>query len=957
MRAAHAEGGSEGASVRRRQRRGRTDATAARTAIVLLATVTALLLPAAIAPWIQTRVEAAQFTIGVVMPTNHPAVGGISTQINNVIQAAAVQAASLDTANSYTFLPVDSGFTQARGVAAMYQAMGNGSVAIIGELSSQISLAIALAANRYKLWQCSGASTSSALSDKGNFPYFFRTIQDDPQQGVAMAYFLQSMGWKSVNTLSSSDSYGQSISSSFMTAATALGIDVVSNQVFSLTATDYTFQLKAIAESGSNIIVYVGVPDNAVAVLRQAGTMGLLTSHYAWVGPDALGLYFGSVTLNTAQTAADNALVNGFLYVYPRQNGQNAQYAALQAQYRTAVGGSAVVDSVPYGIAYADCVRAMVLGIKRLVGVYGAAAVQTGTHSATLADFLAPFSGASGDVTFDNAGNRQGVFDVMNIWNGTTSTVYSIQTNHSVLPVAAPKFLSGTSTVPADRPQQTILYPQWTDAGVQVLAALRILSIIWFLASLTYTFVRRHQPVVKNLSFPFLASITVGCALVLVSEFLVVDVPTRFSCHGAAWIFTMGYELVLASAAVKTFRVYKIFDNKALAKLKNISNRALFSKIAAVMAVQVLVFAIWVGVAPRWPELVSTKLYLSYACKQDNDTAYLVVLAVSLAYNIGILLTVCFFAYKTRNVMSSFRETSFILYTAQNIFLTGILALLLTLIPFTDFALGAYYVRAVLVLFATVFAHGALVGRVAIALWQQPASASLNQFPESNSASKSVLQSVVHSPLGGNPATPGTAVGGSTAFSAIKGSTGALTATTATPVDTATIVTTGQFPVKQTSKWLAHWVRHTIHLFPNEGILALVPDGTDARGTVGAVLRLTVTQFDPEPPGAAGIPAVELFCHGSSWLVQMEHRDMHSAWVAKLAAVAKASASSMGRNSASGRKGTGGGGGRLRPPSRTGTVAVSGSLVASPSSVMAAAGLPSPGSPAKTESSALMGGK
>ncbi|KNE62763.1 hypothetical protein AMAG_07948 [Allomyces macrogynus ATCC 38327] len=914
---------------KRRRRNGRTRATATRTAIALSATVISVLLVVILAPWARMRVEAAQFTIGVVMPTNHPAVGGISTQINDVIQVAAVQAASLDSANSYTFLPIDSGFTQARGIAAMYRAMGNGSVAIIGELSSQNSLAIALAANRYKLWQCSGASTSSALSDKANFPYFFRTIQDDPQQGVAMAYFLRSMGWRSVNTLSSSDSYGQSISSSFMTAAAALGIDVVSNQVFSLTATDYTFQLKAIAESGSNIIVYVGVPDNAVTVLRQARTMGLLTPHYAWVGPDALGLYFGSVTPNTAQTAADNALVNGFLYVYPRQNGQNTQYAALQAQYRTAVGASAIVDTVPYGIAFADCATAMVLGIKRIVGVYGAAAVQAGTHSATLNDFLAPFTGASGDVTFDSAGNRQGVFDVMNIWNGATTTVYSIQTNYSVSPVAAPTFLSGMSTVPADRPQQTILYPQWTDAGVQVLAALRVLAIVWFLVSLGYTFVRRHQSVVKNLSFPFLASITVGCVLVLVSEFLVVDVPTRFSCHGAAWIFTMGYELVLASAAVKTFRVYKIF----------------------VMVAQTLVFAIWVGVAPRWPELVSTKLYLSYACKQENDTAYLVVLAVSLAYNIGILLTVCFFAYKTRNVMSGFRETSFILYTAQNIFLTGILALLLTLIPFTDFALGAYYVRAVLVFYATVFAHGALVGRVAIALWQQPAIATLTQFPDTGSASKSVLQSVVHSPLGGTLAAAG--AGGGTAFPAIKGSTGALTTTPA--AESATTVTTGQFPVKQTSKWLAHWVRHTIHLFPNEGILALVPDGTDARGKVGTVLRLSATQYDPEPPGAAGIPAVELFCLGSSWLVQMDHRDTHAAWVARLGVVAKASASSMGRNSASGRKGMSGAG-RLRAPSRTGTVAVSGSLVASPSSVMAAMP-PSPGSPAKTESSALMGGK
>ncbi|KNE62767.1 hypothetical protein AMAG_18911 [Allomyces macrogynus ATCC 38327] len=59
----------------------------------------------------------------------------------------------------------------------MYQALANHSVALFGELWSQVPQAVALLANHYKLWQCSGSSTSSALSDKSTYNSFFRTVQ------------------------------------------------------------------------------------------------------------------------------------------------------------------------------------------------------------------------------------------------------------------------------------------------------------------------------------------------------------------------------------------------------------------------------------------------------------------------------------------------------------------------------------------------------------------------------------------------------------------------------------------------------------------------------------------------------------------------------------------------------------------------------------------------------------
>ncbi|KNE73277.1 hypothetical protein AMAG_20736 [Allomyces macrogynus ATCC 38327] len=494
-----------------------------------------------------SAVYAAQFTICVVLPTSHPAVGGITRQINQVIQVASTQAAALDPNNTFTFQFFDSEYTQARGVNAMYQALANHSFALIGELWSQVSQAVALSANHYKLWQCSGASTSSALSDKSTYNYFFRTVQ---------------------------------VTTAFSAAAASLGIEILTHQVFSPMALDISFQLTAIADAGPNIIVYTGHLDNSVQVLRQARAMGLLDPQYVWIGPDVSGLFLGVIPQGTPQTASDIANLNGFLYFYPRQNGRNAAHCAVQAAYQAQRGG--LVDDVAYGITFADCVTATIRGLQRLTSIFGAVAVQAGTHNATLADFLRPFEGASGDVELR-----------------VTTNAYAILPNMTVQPITSPTFASSTSVIPADRPALTVVYPRWSDTGVQAFTAIRGVSILWLAITIVYIFANRRQPM----------------------RVFTIDVPTRFTCHAGMWVFTVGFQCVFAGAAVKAHRVYRIFDNKAT-RLRGISNKVLFTKVAVVMGVQTVLYAIWIGVAPRWVEVVPNKLYLLYTCKQTNDLAY-----------------------------------------------------------------------------------------------------------------------------------------------------------------------------------------------------------------------------------------------------------------------------------------------------------------------------------------------
>ncbi|KAJ3365395.1 hypothetical protein GGF32_009253 [Allomyces javanicus] len=833
--------------------------------------------------------HAANFKIGIILPTSDPSMGAIMTNVSRAIQLATAAAPSIDSVNTYTFVPIDSGFARNTAIDALFAAVDLGATAIIGEYASSISTPMALVGHRWKLWHCSGSSTSSDLSKKNLFPYFYRTMEDDPQQGKAMAYFVKSMGWSVVNSLAGSDSYGNSISQSFMSNAAAQGISVLSNQVFTPgTTTDFTLHLSAIAASGSNVIVFTGYPEDAVLIFRQAKAMGLIGPNWVWISPESMALYEASLPSTPGTTHEDVLNANGMFYTYPVASADNDRFRALRAAYSGLYGPTPDVAEVPYATTFYDCALATMYGIKRLVDQFGATNVLNRNYNATLNDFLTPFTGVSGEISYDGNGNRQGVFGVYNVYDGLTSLVYEIGANRSVTRVGTPKFFSGTSSVPPDRPPQTILYPRWSDAAVQVLAAIRGILILLFVVTLVYLATKRDQPIVKNLSFPFLTSITIGCILVLVSEFLVIDVPTRFSCHGGPWIFAIGFELVMASAAVKTYRVWKIFENRSLAKLKSISNHALFTKVGLVLLLQSVVFIIWIAAFPSSPQRFETILYVYYECVAGHATGYVAMSAISLVYNIFLLFVVCFFAYKTRNVMTGFKETVYVLYMAQNVFLSGILVLAFSYIRILDFALSAFFIRQLLVIYAVFFTFMAMVGRLAWALWRQSAAANL---PPSASDASSFIKTL---PVATSGRTAATAVAASSPVpGGIKRSASASPAGGEpgmsgglSPGGVTSTHLAGRFPVKNTSKYLTTWKRTQVHLHAQEGYLVLVPDSADNKGKAGRVLKLGHLQFEPEPIAPN---CIELLYPGASYLVQYESPEARAVWVNALTGVAKVS--------------------------------------------------------------------
>ncbi|KAI9218642.1 periplasmic binding protein-like I [Blastocladiella britannica] len=804
--------------------------------------------------------------IGVNLPYTYPALG---TAVSGVVNMMTMLAPSLNTLdptgqNQFQLVPMAPDFTALTAAETVLSlAIDQNVVGLVGDFASSHTGPAALAGSRFRLWQCSGSSSAVTLSGKENYPYFFRTMADDPQQGAILANFVKFMGWTSASVLATSDAYGQSVASAFLATAPAAGIQILANQVIQSGQIDVTSALQNILAGGSQIIIISMMPQDGLFVLREAKRQGMIGPNWVWLGPEGWGI-FPTIELN----AGDMELANGLMYVMPLEASYNAGYNATVTQWASTYGANTPVPQ--YGFLFSDCMTAVARGILSLVNQYGAANVASRNYPADLTRFLTPFTGLTGSVRFNQAtGDRYSYFSVFNFWNGVATAAYQVNPDLSVVASIPPKFYGGGSTVPRDRPMQASLVPDWSTSSGAALAAVNALLVLVIFAAAADIAVHREHETIKSLGFPFLLLISLGLMMILGSNILSLGVPSGATCSASLWVFVYGIELVMASCTVKAYRLWSIFENKALMQSSQMSSMSLVSAVGAIILVQTVILGVWSGIGPQVATLVSNRTYFYYTCQSSNAAIQSGLSGATLGYNILLLLALTVLAYKTRSVTSANHESIWLFYTSNNTLMAGVVVFMFSVFQFGDSMLAAFVVRQVMIIYATLFAFGALIVRVLASVHgnSRGAADAGSHHQETGSAKPFGNSTMIKSSGGGGSST------GARAAKSMK--------MEVTDASGAVTLARGLFAVKQLGGLMHTWHMHNVNLSVHDGTLQLIPINSDPE--VGTAIRLQYAVFDKAPANKAN--CVDLKVGEKGWSIQFESAEEREKWLSVLSLV------------------------------------------------------------------------
>uniref|UniRef100_A0A8C6WG99 G-protein coupled receptors family 3 profile domain-containing protein n=1 Tax=Neogobius melanostomus TaxID=47308 RepID=A0A8C6WG99_9GOBI len=93
-------------------------------------------------------------------------------------------------------------------------------IAFVGESGSTPSISVSRLFKKYcNIFQVSHYATCACLSDKQQYPNFFRTISSDHFQAAALVRLVKHFGWTWIGTINSDSDYGNNGMASFLSAA------------------------------------------------------------------------------------------------------------------------------------------------------------------------------------------------------------------------------------------------------------------------------------------------------------------------------------------------------------------------------------------------------------------------------------------------------------------------------------------------------------------------------------------------------------------------------------------------------------------------------------------------------------------------------------------------------------------------------------------------------------------
>jgi branched-chain amino acid transport system substrate-binding protein len=284
------------------------------------------------------------------------------------------------------------------GVSDARQIVGDPAiVAVVGSLTSDVSLAVAETYRDAGLAMITPSSTHPSLTERG-WPNVFRVCgRDDVQTDVAARFVHRSLGAKRVHVVHDGTIYGLGNADMFRDAATRRGLTLVAFETAAAPA-EVPRAAAAIAATAPDVLYYSGSAEVGGPLFKEVRRLGVAAKFVGGDGIDsselvrtageaALGAHYTSV----AGAVAVHPQARGFTYEYQKKFDKYPEPFAAQAYDATAVILEAIARAArgPEGVSR----KTVVSELRRT-----------------------RYLGYSGPITFDERGDlRRALYLVMEV--------------------------------------------------------------------------------------------------------------------------------------------------------------------------------------------------------------------------------------------------------------------------------------------------------------------------------------------------------------------------------------------------------------------------------------------------------------------------------------------------------------------------------------------------------------
>lgn len=586
--------------------------------------------------------------------------------------------------------------------------------AIVGTFRSAVSATMSILGGVNELMQVSGSSTSAALDNKVQYPFFARTTTSShASANVAVDYLADVLGLTHFGILYVRDVAGQSFADALKVAAAKKNpsLEVVSSSI--AYKEDYTKDeidgaLRPLMDSGFRYFFVTIFPNQYRSIMPRAVELGIAGPGYFWMGACQLD------QLSTVTYEANSKLVTalsgtGLICSSPAsvQNGQ-ASYEAFKQEWRERLLESSkalehFVSKMPSTVKeFLDEVKfsenAPTSSMRHYDATMGLALAACVTQQEKgeftprdLYDTFVnmQFDGPLGKVVFDpSTGTRsyktvtsslQNIVLKSEIREDGKVTFDSISThvfkNGKWIDNEAEFIYSdGTTVAPASLPPyQHNLNLIRTD--VQALGFIFCgTAVVLSFAFLAWTGCNRNSGVVKKSQPFFLGMLCVGTMVMGFSIFTQgLQEPTNQStldkaCMAFPWLFSLGFVISFSALFSKTRRINKIFHSKSYTRVKILPQDVLLPFLCLFLT-NVSILVAWTVVSPLTYQRKESGRYDQYGrslesyshCYPANPSANdIVFMALSLAVNISVLVYANIEAYQARSIATEFQESQYI---------------------------------------------------------------------------------------------------------------------------------------------------------------------------------------------------------------------------------------------------------------------------------------------------------